>query len=329
MKIGDRTVVVTPIDNPCQYDPDWRSAIASALVEDPTARIDPEYQRYRADPFIRKQIMYLKSYRSGKCVSKDAIPVRFANLWAQGTSVSDAKFRIEPLLLTAVDYETISLDITGEGENKTAIEAYEKLFFNIRDNEGRLSRSCQLKQYFAMPSGELDTETPPEAMWKMIGALMGYDTLVNMWLWRDAHGIVNKSQDYILDEMWRVAQSRLFLSMFANRIGHESMAKLLASISAQQKMLHEDKDSGALSDELTLTLMNVLKLVSPKVLGQAATEVDIQQRVMEAVNARLEAEKAVSVIDIGTTGKNGVHFLPNKEIEDADEPAGSVEEHEV
>jgi hypothetical protein len=147
-----------------------------------------------------------------------------------------------------------------------------------------------------------------------------------MWLWKDAHGLVNRSQDYILDEMWRVAQSRLFLSMFANRIGHESMAKLLASISAQQKMLHEDKDAGQLSNELTVTLMHVLKMISPKVLGQAATEVDVQQRVMEAVNSRLEAEKAVSVIDIGTTGKNGVHFLPNKEIGEADE---SVEEHEV
>lgn len=325
MRLGDKTVVITPLDNPCQYDPDWRAAIAAAFVDDPMVKIDVEYQRYRLDPYIRRQMQFLRLQRTGGRTQSD-MPVRLANLWAQGSSVTDVKYRIEPLLLTPVDYEVISLDITGDGMDKEAIEAYEKLFFNIRDKEGRLSRSCQLKQYFAMPSGTIDEDTPPEAMWKMIGALMGYDTLVNVWLWKDAHGIANSSQDYVLDEMWRVAQSRLFMSMFANRIGHESMAKLLASISAQQKMLHEDKDSGALSDELTMTLMNVLKLLSPKVLGQAATEVDLQQKVMEAVNARMEAEKAVSGIDIGKIGKNGVHFLPNKEIEDAE---ATVEEHEV
>lgn len=326
MRIGDRAIVITPIDNPCQYDPDWRSAVASAFVDNPTAGIGPEYQSYRLDPFIRKQMLYLRSRRTGSSFPGLA-PIRLANLWAQGTSLSDARFRIEPLLLTAVDYETISLDITGEGESTDAIEAYERLFFNIRDRDGRLSRSCQLRQYFAMPSGEINENTPPEAMWKMIGALMGYDTLVNLWLWKDAHGITNGSQEYILDEMWRVAQSRLFLSMFANRVGHESMAKLLASISAQQKLLHEDKDVGQLGNELTLTLMNVLKLTAPKVVGQVANEVDLQQKVMEAVNSRLEAEKAVAGVDIGSVGKNGVHFLSN--AEGRTDSTLPVEEHEI
>ena len=312
MRIGDRAIVVTPIDNPCQYDPDWRSAVASAMVDNPGARIDPDYSRYRRDPWIRAQTAYLSSRRSGSQPSRDPIQTRLANLWAQGSSLSDARFRLEPLLLTAVDYEVIALDLTGDGANRSAVETYEKLFFNIRDGEGRLSRSCQLRQYFAMPSGEIDENTPPEAMWKMIGALMGYDTLVNMWLWKDAHGLVNRSQEYVLDEMWRVAQSRLFMSMFANRVGHESMAKLLASISAQQKMLHEDKDSGQMGDELTMTLMRVLRMLAPGVVGRAASEVDAQHRIMDAVNARMEAERAVSSIDIGTTGKNGVHFLPNK-----------------
>lgn len=327
MRVGDRAVIVTPIDNPCQYDPDWRSALASALVESPGARIDPDYARYRRDPWVRAQVAYLSSDRAKVPLVRDTMQTRLANLWAQGTSLSDARFRLEPLLLTSVDYEVISLDIAGSGMYRKAVETYERLFFNIRDDDGRISKSCQLKQYFAMPSGEIDENTPPEAMWKMIGALMGYDTLVNLWLWKDAHGVCNGSQEYVLDEMWRVAQSRLFLSMFANRVGHESMAKLLASISAQQKMLHEDKDSGQLGDELTSTLMRVLRLLSPKVIGQAASEVDEQQRIMEAVNSRLEAEMAVSSIDIGTTGKNGVHFLPNAGGHDDSGPPD--EEHEI
>ena len=315
-------MVVTPIDNPCQYDPDWRAVVASAFVENPTAHVDVEYQRYRSDPYIQMQMRFLRSQRSAiSHSSMNLSHIRLANLWAQGQNVSDVRFRLEPLLLTSVDYEVISLDITGDGADRNAIEAYEKLFFNIRNQEGRLSRSCQLRQYFAMPSGEINENTPPEAMWKMIGALMGYDTLVNMWLWKDAHGVENKSQEYVLDEMWRVAQSRLFMSMFANRIGHESMAKLLASISAQQKLLHEDKNAGQLGEELTKTLLEVLRLTSPKVIDAAATEVDMQHRIMDAVNSRLEAEKAVGAIEIGDVGKNGVAFLPNAEVKE--------EEHEV
>ena len=37
----DETVIVTPIDNPGQYDPDWHNSIAMALL-DSNARIIPE-----------------------------------------------------------------------------------------------------------------------------------------------------------------------------------------------------------------------------------------------------------------------------------------------
>lgn len=309
MTVGG-TVIVTPVDNPCQYDPDWRSMLAMALSSNPSASVQPEYHRYRNDPYVRRQIQYLAAEGSGRA-QHGMMAVRVANLWSRGTSASDARFRIEPLLLTPVSYETIALDITGDADDAEAIEAYEKLFFNIRTQDGRLSRSCQLRQYFAMPSGLVDENTPPEAMWRMIGALMGYDTLVSVWLWKDAHGIENTSQEYMLDEMWRVAQSRLFLSMFANRVGHESMAKLLASIGAQQKMLKEDKNAGDLSMEVTTTLMQVLSMFAPRVIGEAASEVDRQRLVMNAVNSRLEAERAVSSTDIGQIGGNGVKFLPD------------------
>lgn len=315
MTVGDR-VVVTPIDNPCQYDPDWRAAVASAVFENPGATFQPEYQRYRNDPYVRMQVQYLRT-RDSRRLSQAMFPVRVANLWSMGSNVSDARFRIEPLLLTAVDYDVIALDITGDGADREAIRAYERIFFNIRDNDGRLSRSCQLRQYFAMPSGVIDENTPPEAMWKMIGALLGYDTLANVWMWKDAHGVTDTSQEYVLDEMWRVAQSRLFMSMFANRVGHESMAKLLASISAQQKMLKEEKSTGDLSMDITTTLMEVLSLAAPRVLDDAASDVDVQTRMIEAVNARLDAERAVTMSGSGTDGHNGVKFIQGAEVASA------------
>lgn len=328
MRIGG-TVVVTPLDNPCQYEPDWRNSIALAL-HDGHDRIDPAYARYRNDRWIRLQLSFLRARDRKLKMTDDQMMLRLASIWFQGNSISDVRLRLEPLLLTAARFDTIALDILGSTECLKAIEYYEKLYFNIRDDEGRLSRSCQLRQYFALPSGEFNSDTPPENLWKMIATLMGYDTLVAIWLWKDAHGVKNASQEYLLDEMWRVAQSRLFMSMFANRVGHESMAKLLSAISAQQKMLHEDKDNGSLGLEMVQTMQNMLSLVSPSVINTMSRDVDAKMEA-EAAQARLEAGKAVAEVVLGTTGKNGVKLLPGENIQDSGKADGlkSVETIEL
>lgn len=309
MRIND-AIVVTPMDNPGQFDPDWRNSVALGIIES-GGRIDPTYSRYQNDIWIRKQVSYLRAMNNKAQLTKEQALFRMAHLWFQGTAPSDVRFRLEPLLLTAVPYSTIAFDILGSDEDAGAIKAYEKLYFNIRDNEGRLSRSCQLRQYFALPSGRFDKDTPPEQMWKMIGSLMGYDTLVSVWMWKDAHGIVNNSQEYLLDEMWRLAQSRLFMSMFADRVGHESMAKLLSAISAQQKLLKEG-NGGSVDLNMINTMQNMLGLVAPSVIDAVATEVD-RKAVEQATADRLSAIAAVDSVDLGTTGKNGVNFIPTQE----------------
>jgi len=304
MRIND-TVIVTPMDNPGQYDPDWRNELAVALTES-NDRIDPVYARYRNDPWVKKQLSYFRAIKRNAILTKEQVELRLASLWFQGSNVSDVRFRLEPLLLTAASYDTISMDLLGDRQDIGAIIAYEKLYFNIRDSEGRLSRSCQLRQYFALPSGEFNQDTPPEQMWKMIGSLMGYDTLVSVWLWKDAHGIKNKSQEYLLDEMWRLAQSRLFMSMFADRVGHESMAKLLSAISAQQKLIADGKNSGQSDIGMVRAMQDMLRLVSPTVIDATAKGVDEARMREEATAARLRAESAVASVELDESGRNVV-----------------------
>lgn len=291
MQIGDQTIV-TPIDNPCQFQPDWRNSVAMALMENPGYRTDPVYRDYVNDSWIKRQIDYIKTASSNRRLDKKQLNIRMANVWYQGTRPSDVKFRLEPLLLTAVNYSVIALDIGGGTVDEDAFIAYEKLYFNVRLENGRLHPSCQLRQYFALPTGEMDDDTPPEQLWKMIGALMGYDTLTSIWLWKDAHGRRNDSQEYMLDEMWRVAQSRVFMSMFEGRIGHESMAKLLSALTSQTKMLKESKESGETGLDTTRTLMAILYKASPQVIG-AAKDVDAQPTMMRAIRDTLDAEAAI------------------------------------
>lgn len=306
MKVNG-TVVVTPIDNPGQFDPDWRNSLAMAFIES-DSQIDPVYVRYLRDPWIRRQMGYIRAVQRGLRMTNDQVALRLAEIWFRGSSVSDVRFRLEPLLLTPVDYRVIALDVLGSDDRDDlfAIEAYEKVYFNIRDDAGRLSKSCQLRQYFALPSGEFNQDTPPEQMWKMIGSLLGYDTLVSVWLWKDAHGITDNSQEYLLDEMWRVAQSRLFMSMFADRVGHESMAKLLASISAQQKLLKDSKTDASAGIEAIRAMQSMLSLVSPRVIDATAREVDSARQLEVAAEARMEADRAVAAVSIGDAAEDVV-----------------------
>jgi len=129
---------------------------------------------------------------------------------------------------------------------------------------------------------------------------------VSVWLWKDAHGIKNKSQEYLLDEMWRLAQSRLFMSMFADRVGHESMAKLLSAISAQQKLIADGKNSGQSDIGMVRAMQDMLRLVSPTVIDATAKGVDEARMREEATAARLRAESAVASVELDESGRNVV-----------------------
>ena len=300
MEYGSESIV-TPIDNPVQFDPDWRNAIATAAVDYPKAKIDPLYSEYLHDPWIKQQIDYLKLVRGGRALSKKHVIHRIASTWYQGSNVSDVKMRIEPLLLTAASYKVISDDIGGGNVADEVFETYEKLYFNVRDNKGKLSKSCQLRQYFALPEGSFGRDTPLEKLWKMVGALMGYDTLVTMWLWGDASGLSARSNEYMLNEMWRVAQSRLFMHIFSDRVGHESLAKLLSAFTSQTKMLHDTASGTGQAFDTARTLMALLANTRPTVIGAAAV-VDSVPDLTAAIRAKLAAQRTISAQTIEDKG---------------------------
>jgi len=300
MEYGGESIV-TPIDNPVQFDPDWRNAIATAAVDYPRARVDPMYREYLRDPWIKQHIEYLTLTRSGRALSKRHDASRIASTWHQGSRVSDTKMRLEPMLLTSVDYGVIAADLGGGKVPTDVFQTYEKLYFNVREDDGSLTKSCQLRQYFSLPEGQYGKDTPPERLWKMVGALMGYDTLLRTWLWGDASGLKARSEEYMLNEMWRVAQSRLFMHIFSDRVGHESLAKLLGAFTGQAKMLHDSASGTGQMFDTAKTLMMLLANTRPTVIGAAAV-VDSVPDLTAAIRAKLAAQKTISnteVVDAG------------------------------
>lgn len=293
MQIGNLTIVL-PIDDPCAYEPSWRCQLAKAIVDlhPRTNTVDGLYRPYFKDQFVLKFVKYLRAESKGKVLTTEQSYMRMALMWFENTSPNGVRFRLEPLLLTGATMDTIMLDISGGTVPVDVFKFYEKLFFNIRDEEYRLSKSCQLRQSFAMPNGDDMHDSSPQEIWKAIATLMGYDVLMHVWMWKDAHGLSTKGSEFLLDETWRAAQSRLFMSVFADRVGHKSLGDILSAYTSQFKMLKEQRMTEDTGNDTTKALMAVLYHTSPQMIT-VSQDVDALNEQTAAIQSRISAQLAI------------------------------------
>lgn len=288
MHIGNIDVV-TPEDNPVQFDPAWRSRIAVVLAEDKDVEVAREYEHYKDDKWVKKYAEYIKTVNGKRKPTKEHNIIRLASLWNQGARPSDVKFKLEPLLLTPASFDTIALDVGGGAVDESVFKAYERLFFNIRTDDTRLHRSCHLRTYFATPDGPPGPTTPPETIWRSVGATLGYDALANMWLWSDAHGLSDRGQDYILQELWRVAQSMVFMDLFSRRMNHMDLGMIMDKITNHERMRHETQQKRGEGSESLIAMLGLLAASKPEML-KAATDVDTMADETKRIQAHIASQ---------------------------------------
>ncbi len=350
MRIGN-TDIVTPVDDPCAYDPDWRCSVARCAVglvdrrktsypvlsalSDVKSSVSSMYHWTLDDEWVVSFARFLMDDYAGSGVTRGRVKVekaegkrkksvddpkdrpltvdeaaymRVANMWHESPSPAGVRFRLEPLLLTGATMETIMLDISGGTVPVDVFRVYEKLFFNIRDSEWRLSKSCALRNSFAMPNGEDLKDASPQEVWRAIGAMMGYDVLVHVWMWRDAHGLGNRGSEFLLDETWRAAQARLFMSVFSDKIGHKSLSDILGAYTSQFKMLKDMDRKADGADDTTKTLMAILYQTAPHMVT-VAQDVDAMNEETAAIQSRIQSQLAIErqkIEDKGAAVSNAV-----------------------
>lgn len=309
MQIGNLTIVL-PVDDPCAYEPSWRNSLARAIVDlrPSQTSADPVYKPYFQDKYVQKYVRYLRAESAGKTLTEEQARLRVARMWYENDAPSSVRFRLEPLLLTGATMDTIMLDISGGTVPVEVFNLYEKMFFNIRDEEGRLSKSCQLRQAFAMPNGDDLRDADSPEIWKAIACLAGYDVLMHVWMWKDAHGLSTKGSEFLLDETWRAAQSRLFMAVFADRVGHKSLGDILSAYTSQFKMLKEQKLTADDATDTTKALMAVLYHTAPQMIA-VAHDVDALAEETAAIQGRISSQLAIDrqkIQDKGTAVSNAV-----------------------
>lgn len=300
---------------------DTRPRAVLAPFDDPACRI------LLNDVFIQAQWAFLVADTRGDALTPDQELMRLAQRWYGEQRPNNARSRLEPLLLTDVGFDTISLDLLGSIKYVDAIRFYERLYFNCRIDDGSLNQSVQLRQWFALPNGdikmyyrdsELDDDGDPlpgaqpltttAEIWKAIANSMGYDTLMYTWMWQDhAHGMTQRSADFMIEQTWKAAQARLFTDVMEGRVGHESMAKILAAFTSQHKLLLDRKSSGDIAGDIVEAFTGLLSKTAPHMV-----DVSKDRAALEMQRKEIEAKVGGSAALIGkgsaavATSKKGV-----------------------
>ena len=300
MQYGN-TTIVTPYDNDLEYDADWRSAFAMASLDYPKAKILPVYHKYRSDSYIQAQIEYLRAVQRGTRLTTEQECLRLASTWFQNTRTTSVKFRLEPLLLTPVGMDIIQQDLGGKETPLLAFLAYEKLYFAVRNEDFTQKDSIHARNYFAMPSSQLTPATPIESVWRLVGALHGYDTLVLSWGWSQAHGLKSTDPEYLTQELWRAAQSSIFMDLFAGRVPGMFMPQLLTAVTNQTRMRRETGGDKAKLSEQDQTMYEWLQLARP-VMAEVAKSVDTDPNRTLELKGRLAIQQRINKQSINDAG---------------------------
>lgn len=264
----------TPIDDPTQFDPDWRHRVAKVLVENPKLDLGREFSMLKHDRYIRGQVDFLRDLENGKDFRPGHKNHRLAFRWSQGIMPRQTRFRLEPLLLTPVSYDVIAEGLAGDDLSSAPFITYEKLYFNIRNKAGNLSKSCHLRSYFALPASTKITEkTPVEEMWRVTAAQHGYSGLVKMWVWPDAPGaqLLSGRDDYMSQEAWRSAQALSLERLVRGQMSDFDLVTWIGKYTENEKMRRDTATSDSPAARMATLLSSVLQRAAPQVLEVAKT----------------------------------------------------------
>lgn len=286
--------IITPVDDPIQYDAEWRHKTAVSLLGSHRS-VDSLYVDVVEDPYVLLHREYLKASRNGSGLPYDMRNNHIAHGWFSKPSNLDIRARIEPLLLTGAPYESIALDIGGGDIDSDVIKIYERLYFPVRDKDGALHKSCWLRTRFTNEGvGSPNDLKDSPRLWKLVASQLGYKAIVFMWMW-EGNWQTKKGLNF-LSEAWRAAQSLMLSRLMSQSVRDFDLNNFLGRYTDHERMKH---DTAGKDDQRYAPLVEqfnqVLSLVSPEVYNNAK-DVDYMDDIAKDLQAKL----------ISVKGKEGI-----------------------
>ena len=274
--IENEKAISTPVDNVHYYDIDWRSKIAQEYVH------EYEPTLWLTDSFIYEQVNYLEAMSepeiaeliTDSLISESAEfealfgPILKANsIYSSIGSEYSFKHRIEALLLCPeTDYQFIGNLFCINGE---VIETFEKLFYNIRDNKGKLLPQRGILEHFATFGAAITHKTDQPTLWRLIAVRGGAAELLRFWGWDiAAEGIVSNIDDkQVALSSLRFIYTSVLDRILRNTLDSKSFVQLLSDLNSK---ITDLRDKGLLSDQEEVTedslLIKIVQLTAPKLI---------------------------------------------------------------
>jgi len=290
MFIGN-TEIRTPADYPWAYDPSWRHEMSKAMAS--SCELVPE--TYYRDRHIQRQRMYLSKanganferYISTILASGVSHPMRgvvLANRLYGSTGHGTNKDRVEALLLCPeLTYEHIGKYFDLRYDD---VETYQHLFFNCRDDEGKLRLPHGLMQYFATRNAPASQSAADYATnWRMYAFQGGSRLLFLEWKWPyDAAHVANFTEvelwSDLLPKVYQRVEERLRFDVGLDGRALADLANLVRQALADlRKEGIVSKDAGLDEDS---ALMQVMALLKPMVMAPSASMVARKQTQLDA-----------------------------------------------
>lgn len=183
-------MIATPFDN-CIFAPDWRWQAAKHLSR-PTSVVKLNRAATK-DPWVVRAVKFLRATgKDSRMPEDEQVHWRRTEQLAEDGTLQNIRHTVEALLLTDAPLEALAVDT---GLPVEEIRLFERLFFNVRSDDGKMTLRPLQRQFFAT-QGVLKTQRqlPPHLMWRRIAVEVGYAGLVRVLQlgpgsWKDAGNV--------------------------------------------------------------------------------------------------------------------------------------------
>ena len=282
--------IVTPKDSPWAFDPAWRHLCAKALTQDrPQDKGKTPFHAISTDGYVRVQCQLLRGVKKGHKPLLQSTLVRSAETaFRIFTAPGDGsiKSRLEALLLCSeLDMRALA-DLLSLPHQ--TILAYERIYYNVRDDLGMVTASPWLREFFATQGrslGDDESVVDPATYWKLLAFEGGYRLLAQNWKWPMVEGIAPERSH---DELKKSVVLELERRVRTGNLGSTNLVMLYTSLNPPQK---GDEDANANDQSMLNFFYEMMKGLTPTTHLPTDTEMLGSQ---EALMARIETMQTQS-----------------------------------
>lgn len=304
--------VFTPFDKAYAYDMSWRHEAAIALGGGSGGK--DIVHTLVADDYLFTQMKYLDLIQDD--VFEDCLDsiimdretrnnvlrdVAEANRIHQTTVMDHTSERLEAMLLCPeFDYAVIGREF---GLMPGVVRAFEKLFFNIRDDEGKMLGCTGLLMYATLRGavsfdGSEERNKSHPSHWRVLAFEGGYKPLYAIWGWKAKGDMTNLTfVDLTADMMRNTYRQMDKVLRFNDRIDVRALAQILTTLNQQFADLRK---SGILSDKDEIDpnamILEVIKLLAPERLIETEDTLKLAQKDLDGKLAAVMAKEGRSQV---------------------------------